>query len=191
MVKLVDISKLFGLPVSMDRNSGKNPIPNDDPPLPFSQSNRKPTGQFEPLFETLRKGHPHQAGKLAEEAIGLCLDTVWKASNRLRAETTEALDDELMRACLDGLSPVYDIVEALTNNPEVSNSVGLYEGYLTISGKIDLLTRHVKSSWPDREAAWNELRRDVGELMDSMHLQRPSPSGIEVNRCREKLLEAV
>ncbi|MEM1297553.1 MAG: hypothetical protein AAGH89_19455, partial [Verrucomicrobiota bacterium] len=66
--------------------------------------------QFAAFFDVLRRGHPYQAGKVAEEAIGLCLDTVWKASKNLRSEDSEVLDDELMRACLTGLDPVTDIV---------------------------------------------------------------------------------
>tara|TARA_R110002096_G_scaffold200639_11_gene384722 strand:+ start:17084 stop:17620 length:537 start_codon:yes stop_codon:yes gene_type:complete len=145
--------------------------------------------EFEPLFKVLEQGHPYQAGKVAEEAIGLCLDTVWKASKNLRAEDSEILNDELMQACLHGLNPVTDIVNALKSNPKIRSSMGLYEGYVTIAGRIESLFGHVKACWPDRETAWTSLRKDVGELLDSMHIQRSTADEIEIARCREKLLQ--
>ncbi len=168
--------------------NAENPPTSPELPFPTKSPPTVRTNRYTALFDTLRLGHPHAAGKLAEETITLCLDTVWKAAKLDRSGMADALNDELMRACLQGLTPVSEVVDAVTENPDIRSSRGVCEGYLNIGAKVDMLFQHIKTCWPDRTAAWKSLRDDVGDLLDSLHFKRASADQTEVDRCRSQLL---
>ncbi len=144
--------------------------------------------RYNGILPTLESGHPHQASGIAEEAIGNCLGTVWKASRILRADTPNSLNEELLLACLEGLIPIQKIVDALSCNREFCNSMARFEGYRSIADQVDLLIQSIKFSANKGLEAWDHLRHELSELLDSIRVSRPVASNSEVLRCRHLLL---